>query len=66
MLTLPKVGFRPTIPLTEAGVRTEPALSVPMDPAADPTATATPEPALDPPGYRLWSHALRVGGTFSP
>ena len=53
---MPSVGhlffvvFSPTIPLSEAGILTEPPVSVPIAKAAKPDATATAEPLLDPPG----------------
>ena len=53
---IPSVGhlffvvFNPTIPLSDAGILTEPPVSVPMVKAARPEATATAEPLLDPPG----------------
>src|ERR1700730_13101335 len=65
-LTRPYVGFRPTIPLTVAGVRTDPPVSVPMAAKSDRAATAAPDPALDPPGYDSSCHGLRVSGTFWP
>jgi hypothetical protein len=51
-LTSPTVGFRPTMPLIEAGQTIEPSVSVPTAAAARPAATATPEPELDPQGLR--------------
>src|SRR5260221_3279357 len=65
-LTSPNVGFRPTTPLTEAGTRIDPPVSVPIAAKAEPTATDTPDPALEPPGYRRRSHGLRVTGTSWP
>ena len=44
------VVFNPTIPLSEAGILTEPPVSVPIAKAAKPEATATAEPLLEPPG----------------
>src|SRR5690242_732602 len=49
-LTRPVVGLRPTTPSTDAGQRIEPPPSVPMAPNAERTDTATPDPALEPPG----------------
>src|SRR6478735_2252434 len=65
-LTLPKVGLRPTIPQRLAGTRIDPPVSLPSAPAQRPPATAAPEPPLDPPGIRLVSHGLRVGGHIGP
>ncbi len=48
--TSPKVGFTPTTPVNCAGMRLEPPSSVPSAQNAMPQATATAEPALDPPG----------------
>ena len=53
---IPSVGhlflvvFKPTIPLSDAGILTDPPVSVPIANAAKPEATATAEPLLDPPG----------------
>src|SRR5436190_22368060 len=48
--TRPTLGFRPTILLSAAGTRPEPAVSVPSASGTRPAATATAEPELDPPG----------------
>ena len=45
----PRVGFMPTRLLNDAGTRPEPAVSVPSEKLASPSATATAEPELDPP-----------------
>ena len=53
---IPSVGhlslvvFKPTIPFSEAGILTEPPVSVPIAKAAKPEATATADPLLEPPG----------------
>src|SRR5436190_14845385 len=60
LLTRPYVGFNPTTPQADAGMRMLPPVSVPMAPSASPAATAAPEPPLDPPGMRVVSHGLRV------
>ena len=49
-LIRPTVGLTVTMPFCEAGLSREPEVSVPMAAAASPAATATAEPALDPPG----------------
>ena len=49
-LISPTVGFTVTTPLWLAGDSSEPEVSVPMVATASPAATATPDPALDPPG----------------
>ena len=48
-LTLPNVGFRPTIPHNPAGILIEPPVSVPRDPMHNPPETAAADPLLDPP-----------------
>ena len=57
----PIVTFRPTLPVTLAGMRTEPPVSVPMAINADPSHKLTPAPDDDPPETRCWtaSHGLR-------
>ncbi len=54
-LTTPTVGLSPTRPLMEAGERMEPLVSVPIAAAQKLAAAATPEPALDPDGFRAGS-----------
>jgi hypothetical protein len=49
VLTTPRVGFHPTMLLKAAGTLPEPAVSVPSEKLTRPAATATAEPALDPP-----------------
>ena len=51
-LTAPTVGFRPTSPLTDAGHRMLPSVSVPTPTAARLAAIAVPVPALEPQGLR--------------
>lgn len=46
------MGLRPTIPLSAAGTRPEPAVSVPRAKLTWPAATATAEPELEPPEMR--------------
>ena len=57
--TMPRLGFRPTILPSPAGMRPEPAVSVPSANGTSPAATATPEPLLEPPGMSFGSNALR-------
>ena len=45
----PRVGLTPTRLFRAAGMRPEPAVSVPSEKATRPRATATAEPLLDPP-----------------
>src|SRR5580704_8920142 len=61
MLTRPYVGFNPTMPQYEAGIRTEPAVSVPSDAKHWAAATAAPGPPDDPPGVSVGSHGLCTG-----
>ena len=45
----PLLGLRPTMLLSPAGTRPEPAVSVPNAKSTSPAATARAEPELDPP-----------------
>ena len=57
----PAVGRIPALPVIEAGMRTEPAVSEPIASRAEPSHRLTPAPELDPPGERCTaaSHGLR-------
>ena len=57
--TSPRLGLRPTMLLSMAGTRPEPAVSVPSASGTSPAATATAEPELDPPGISFGSRVLR-------
>ena len=57
----PYVGFMPTMPVSAAGWRIEPPVSVPIDHGAVPPATTAAEPPLLPPGTRVVSHGFSVG-----
>ena len=46
------VGLKPTSPLSAEGMRSEPPVSVPMAPAAMPSATEIAPPEVEPPGMR--------------
>src|SRR6266568_5230229 len=59
-------GLSPATPHSAAGIRIEPAVSVPSASGARPRASATAEPPLDPPGTRLGSHGLRIGPAAVP
>jgi hypothetical protein len=59
--TMPTVGLIPTIPLSAAGTRPEPAVSVPSAMLTRLSATATADPELDPPEIRSGRHACRTG-----
>src|SRR5262249_58282241 len=54
--TKPRLGFSPTMLLSPAGTRPEPAVSVPSASGTRPAATATAEPELEPPGLRFGSN----------
>src|SRR3984885_13511260 len=56
----PRVGLTPTTPFSAAGTRPEPAVSVPRAKSTRPSATATADPALEPPEILAGSHALRT------
>ena len=51
----------PTVPVTAAGCRMEPPVSVPMASGAWYEAIAADEPPPEPPGIRVRSHGLPVG-----
>src|SRR5271163_4356929 len=59
-LTSPTVGFRPTMPLIEAGLTIEPSVSVPTATAHRFAATATADPELDPDGSRSSTYGFLV------
>jgi len=56
----PSVTFKPTVPVMHAGIRTEPAVSLPSARAAEPSSRVTPAPLDEPPGARCAraSHGL--------
>ena len=58
--TRPNDGLCPTMPQKLAGMRIEPAPSVPSESGVRPAATAAPAPPLEPPAVRVRSHGLRV------
>src|SRR5687768_18594288 len=60
-LTRPYVGLSPTVPVSDAGCRMEPPVSVPRAKYAWPPATAAAEPPDEPPGTVDSSHGLRTG-----
>ena len=59
--TLPQDGLKPKAPQKAAGMRIEPAPSVPWARAPRPAATAAAAPPLEPPGVRPWRQGLWVG-----
>src|SRR5690625_5535473 len=60
-LTAPYVGLKPATALSAAGIRIEPAVSVPTAAPAMPSATATADPPLDPPAINDGSRAFFTG-----
>ncbi len=54
------VGFKANRPQKCAGVRTDPARSLPTSKAESPAATAAAPPPVDPPGVRSRSQGLLV------
>ncbi len=65
--TTPSVGTRPVdgrspvTPQKQAGIRIEPAVSVPSVPGTRSAATAAPLPPLEPPQMRSSDHGFRAG-----
>ena len=59
--TRPQLGRTPVTPLNAAGIRIEPAVSVPSVPAARSAAAQAPEPPLEPPQIRSRAHGLCAG-----
>ena len=59
-LDSPAVPRSPNRLFSEAGLRMEPQVSVPMPAAAKLAATAAAVPPLEPPGLRVGSYGLRV------
>ena len=60
VLTRPYVGLKPTTPQNAAGIRTEPAASVPIEPWRSLRATPAAEPLDVPPVMRVSSHGFGV------
>ncbi|TIU11676.1 MAG: hypothetical protein E5W49_27905 [Mesorhizobium sp.] len=52
------VGLTPTTPFSDAGMRTEPPVSEPIEISLVPSATETPAPEDEPPATRPASVAL--------
>src|SRR3954471_13705236 len=57
-LTRPGVGLRPTMLLKAAGMRPDPAVSVPSAKGTSPRETATADPELEPPLMRSVANVL--------
>src|SRR5260370_40438680 len=58
--TRPCVGFKEASPQWDAGSRTEPAISVPIETKPTPAANDAPAPADEPPVFHANPHGLRV------
>src|SRR5699024_4705918 len=58
--TRPKVGLSATVPVKDAGMRTEPPPSVPTDQVPIPRPTAAAAPPLEPPAVSPGSQGLPV------
>ena len=58
--TAPMVGFHPTSPHIDAGMRTEPPPSDDVAIGTRPAASAAADPPLEPPGERSRFHGFRV------
>jgi hypothetical protein len=58
MGTSPCVGLKPTMPQQAAGIRIEPAESVPRATSQNPAATVAADPPLEPPGILPLSSGL--------
>ena len=56
VLTRPRLGLTPTVPVSAAGTRPDPAVSVPIANGTSPAATATADPELEPPEIRPGSN----------
>ena len=63
-LTLPNVGFSPTIPHKAEGILIEPPVSVPREAIHCPAATDEADPPLEPPVIRSVSHGFRAGPSW--
>ena len=61
-LIRPRLGFSPTRPQAEAGIRIEPPPSEAWAIGTTPAATAAAAPPLEPPALRRRSHGVRAGG----
>ncbi len=59
VLRSPRVGLRPMVSVKPAGMRPEPAVSVPSAKSTSPAQTATAEPELEPPGIIAASKGFR-------
>ena len=57
----PRLGLSPTSPQQDAGIRIEPAPSLPCAIGTAPAATSAAAPPLEPPTPRSRFHGLRVG-----
>ena len=64
--TTPYVGLSPTVPVTLAGIRMLPPVSVPSATTHPPAATEAADPPELPPGIRSGSQGLRAGALTTP
>src|SRR5690606_7106089 len=64
LLTRPYVGFIPTTPQKEEGMRTDPPVSVPREPKQSPAAVPAADPLLDPPVIFSVSYGFLAGPTW--
>lgn len=65
----PRVGLRPTMLQKAAGIRPDPAVSVPRAKLTRPVAAATADPDLDPPriyGVKRIANEVQIGGVETP
>jgi len=60
MPMLPKAGLNPATPHSDAGIRIEPPVSLPIAQSHIPVATATADPPEEPPATRAGSCGLRT------
>ena len=60
MSMLPNAGLKPATPQSEAGMRIEPPVSLPMAQSHRAAPTAAAEPPDDPPATRVGSAGLRT------
>src|SRR5690348_13752581 len=61
---MPYVGFKPHTPVSAAGWRIDPPVSVPVVPGSSSAATAAADPPELPPGTQSALHGLRTGPKY--
>ena len=62
----PRDGFSVDVPQSADGIRSEPAVSVPVAAGVMPAASAAAEPPLEPPGERSSAHGLPTWSVVPP